>query len=199
MNRSTLPPTWRDDLAKDLWRGSAKDYPFRTDLGSKVPKEFHEALGLLSSEWSDIEFFCRELLGQALEIEHEKTLLLTSSMQARTLIDTTRRAIYYATPDYGKIYDITHNRLLKAHEYRNQIIHATHSGPTFSPGPSRSVEWKVRLNKKGLTFNREWSAIAHQVKRRALLNRLLALKLMDHKTEVYQILKTRAAVRTPGA
>lgn len=199
MTKTSLPPEWRDDLAHDLWRGSPKDYPFRVELGSNVPPEFYEALGLLSSEWSDVEFFCRDLLGTAAVLSHEKTMLLTSGMQARTLIDTTRRVIHHVLPQYAKIYDVTHVRLVSAHEYRNQFVHATHLGPTYAVGPSKSVEWKVRLNKKGITFHREISAIAHRVRRRALMSRLLALKLMEHGTEVRRQLKALAALRPQDA
>jgi hypothetical protein len=57
--------------------------------------------------------------------------------------------------------------------------------------PSGTTELKVRLNKNGLSTRWTWSLVAHQVRWRALLVRLLGLKLIDIGMDVHQLLEVR--------
>lgn len=181
-------------LMQDADRGTAREFPFRQDVALNIPPDFYEAVGMLSKQWSDVEFFCRSVLSAVTKVEPLTMLILTSGMQTRSLLETTQRAIHHFLPNFKNEYDATHKRLLAAHLYRNQIMHGNHLGPLFPGDTGQTVEWKVRLNKQGLSFHRAYALAAHKVRRRALLNRLLALKLLDIESQVRHLVEARSRI-----
>jgi hypothetical protein len=192
-----------DDLPPDPTEGLPPPFDparlFRADLTDAIPVEFYTAVGQLSKQWADIELFNRMVLSKVLSVEYDTILLLTSGMQSRTLLDTARRAVHHILPEYAKTYDKTYDRLMRVHEYRNRIIHSVHSGGLEGYRPAGTYEIKVRLNKKGLSFHRAYKLAAHQVKRYALLSRLLVFKLCEIHGDAGRILLARRELQEQGA
>lgn len=166
----------------------------RFTIGSEwsSPPELYHAIGLLVTQWSQLEAICKMTINHLLDAELKAANIVVSALNSRTVLDVLRKLIHYKDdPARAKKFDrVLFPRMQRALDYRNDFAHAHFDFYRSAElGLSNVSISKTRLRKSGLEIGRRFRATPHQIRRRAQYVSLITLVFLEFTDPYFSLSK----------